>query len=92
MMFYTAVFAMPETAKISFDVILMGFIFGSLAVGFSNGGLGAFPFSIALIFSLYGISNDVGTAFGWLAWTSQTIFTIFIGILSYIFLPIINRK
>jgi uncharacterized protein (TIRG00374 family) len=92
MMFYIAVFAMPETAKISFDVILMGFIFGSLAVGFSNGGLGAFPFSIALIFSLYGISNDIGTAFGWLAWTSQTIFTIFIGILSYIFLPIINRK
>lgn len=92
LMFYTAIFAMPETANISLDVVLMGFIFGSLAVGFSPGGLGAFPVSIALIFSLYGISNDVGTAFGWLVWTSQTIFTIFTGMLSYIFLPIINKK
>jgi uncharacterized protein (TIRG00374 family) len=92
MMFYAAIFALPETAKISFDIVLMGFIFGSLAVGFSNGGLGAYPFSIALIFGLYGISNNVGTAFGWLAWTSQTIFTIFLGLISYIFLPIINKK
>lgn len=92
MMFYISLFAMSETATISFDVVLMGFIFGSLAVGFSSGGLGAFPFSIALIFSLYGISNDVGTAFGWLAWTSQTVFTIVMGLLSYLFLPLLNRK
>ena len=92
MMFYVAIFALPETSNISFDVVIMGFIFGSLAVGFSNGGLGAYPFSIALIFGLYGISNNVGTAFGWLAWTSQTIFTIILGLISYIFLPIINKK
>lgn len=92
MMFYVSIFALPETSKISFDVVLMGFIFGSLAVGFSNGGLGAYPFSIALIFGLYGISNDVGIAFGWLAWSSQTIFTIILGILSYAFLPILNKK
>ena len=92
MMFYVSIFALPETSKISFDVVLMGFIFGSLAVGFSNGGLGAYPFSIALIFGLYGISNDVGIAFGWLAWSSQTIFTITLGILSYAFLPILNKK
>ncbi|WP_396192264.1 YbhN family protein [Flavobacterium sp.] len=92
MMFYVAIFALPETAEMSFNIVVMGFIFGSLAVGFSNGGLGAYPFSIALIFGLYGISNDVGTAFGWLAWTSQTIFTILLGIISYVFLPILNRK
>lgn len=91
-MFYVGIFAMPETAEISFDVVIMGFIFGSLAVGFSNGGLGAYPFSIALIFSLYGITKDVGTAFGWLVWTSQTILTIFLGLLSYVLLPILNKK
>jgi uncharacterized protein (TIRG00374 family) len=92
MMFYVAVFALPETTNISFDVVIMGFIFGSLAIGFSNGGLGAYPFSIALIFSLYGISNNVGTAFGWLVWTSQTLFTIVMGITSYLLLPVINKK
>jgi hypothetical protein len=92
MMFYVAIFALPETATITFDIVIMGFIFGSLAVGFSNGGLGAYPFSIALIFSLYGISNNVGTAFGWLVWTSQTIFAVFLGLISYLLLPVLNRK
>jgi len=92
MMFYVAVFALPETSEINFDIVIMGFIFGSLAVGFSNGGLGAYPFSIALIFSLYGITNDVGTAFGWLVWTSQTILTIILGLISYILLPVLNRN
>ncbi len=92
LMFYVAIFALPETSEISFDVVIMGFIFGSLAVGFSNGGLGAYPFSIALIFSLYGITKDVGTAFGWLVWTSQTVLAIVLGLLSYLLLPILNRK
>jgi hypothetical protein len=92
MMFYVTIFALPETSEISFDVVIMGFIFGSLAVGFTNGGLGAYPLAIALIYSLYGISNDVGVAFGWLVWTSQTLLTIFLGLLSYLLLPILNKK
>ncbi len=91
-MFYVTIFAMPETSDISFDIVIMGFIFGSLAIGFSNGGLGAYPFSIALVLSLYGISNETGTAFGWLVWTSQTLFTIFLGLLSYLLLPILNKN
>ncbi len=92
LMFYVTIFALPETANISFDIVIMGFIFGSLAVGFTNGGLGAYPLAIAMIFSLYGISNDIGTAFGWLVWTSQTILTILLGLLSYAFLPLYNKK
>jgi uncharacterized protein (TIRG00374 family) len=92
MMFYVAIFALPETSNIGFDIIIMGFIFGSLAIGFTNGGLGAYPLSIALIFSLYGISKETGTAFGWLIWTSQTILTIVLGLVSYLLLPILNRK
>ena len=92
LMFYVTIFALPETSNISFDIVIMGFIFGSLAVGFTNGGLGAYPLAIAMIFSLYGISNDIGTAFGWLTWTSQTILTILLGLLSYAFLPLYNKK
>lgn len=91
-MFYVAIFALPETTNISFDIVVMGFIFGSLAVGFTNGGLGAYPLSVALIFSLYGIPNGVGTAFGYLVWTSQTLLTIFLGLVSYLLLPIVNKK
>lgn len=91
-MFYVTIFAIPETSDISFDIVIMGFIFGSLAIGFSNGGLGAYPFSIALVLSLYGISNEAGTAFGWLVWTSQTLLTIFLGLVSYLLLPILNKN
>lgn len=91
-MFYIPIFALQETAEISFDIVIMGFIFGSLAVGFTNGGLGAYPLAIAMIFSLYGISNDIGTAFGWLVWTSQTFLTILLGLLSYAILPLYNKK
>lgn len=91
-MFYVTIFAIPETSNISFDIVIMGFIFGSLAIGFSNGGLGAYPFSIALVLSLYGISTEAGTAFGWLVWTSQTLLTIILGLVSYLLLPILNKN
>lgn len=92
LMFYIPIYALPETENIGFNIVIMGFIFGSLAVGFTNGGLGAYPLAIAMIFSLYDISNEIGTAFGWLAWTSQTILTIILGLLSYAFLPLYNKK
>ena len=92
LMFYVTIFALPDTADIGFDVVVMGFIFGTIAVGFTNGGLGAYPLSIAVIFSLYGISNDIGTAFGWLVWTSQTLFAIILGLLSYLLLPVLKSK
>lgn len=91
-MFYIPIFALPETENISFNIVIMGFIFGSLAIGFTNGGIGAFPFSIALIFGLYGIPEETSVAFGWLAWTSQTLLTIFLGLIGYLLLPLQTRK
>lgn len=92
MMFYICIFSLEETATLSFEIVIMGFIFGSLAVGFTNGGIGAFPISIAKVLLLYGISEDIGTALGWIIWTSQTLLTIILGILSYIFLNIFNKN
>lgn len=91
-MFYVTIFALPETAHIGFDIVIMGFIFGTFAVGFSPGGLGAFPYAIASIFLLYGIPKEIGTAFGYLVWTSQTLLTIALGLISYLLLPILNKN
>lgn len=91
-MFYVSIFALPETQNIGFNTVIMGFVFGSLAIGFTNGGLGAYPLAIALVFSLFGVQKDIGTAFGLLVWVSQTLLTIFLGLLSYILLPILNKK
>lgn len=91
MMFYVCVFAIPETSNISFSIVIMGFIFGSVAIGFTNGGIGAFPISIQTVLLLYGINKGVGAALGWIIWTSQTLLTITIGLLSYLFLHIFNK-
>lgn len=92
LMFYVTIFALKETSTISFSAVIIGFIFGSLAIGFTNSGFGAYPLLVAEIFMLYGIPDTAGTAFGWLVWTSQTILMIILGGLSFLFLPILNRN
>ena len=91
-MFYVAIFALPETSSIGFGAIITAFVFGSLAIGFTNSGFGAFPLLIAQILLLYSIPETVGTAFGWLIWISQTLLTIVLGATSLIMLPILNKK
>jgi len=90
--FYTTIFALKETSHIGFAAVIIGFVIGSLAIGFTNSGFGAFPLLIAEIFMLYGIPDTAGTAFGWLAWTSQTLLMVVLGGLSFLFLPILNRN
>jgi uncharacterized protein (TIRG00374 family) len=92
LMFYVTIFALKETSDISFGAVVIAFIFGSLTIGFTNSGFGIYPFVIAEIFLLYHVSKPAGTSFGWLVWTSQTLLMIVLGGLSFLFLPIINKK
>ena len=91
LMFYVAIFALEETSTISLGAVVTAFVIGSLAIGFTNSGFGAFPLLIAQIFLLYAIPETVGTAFGWLVWTSQTALMIFLGGLSFLLLPVLNK-
>ena len=91
MMFYVCIFAIPETSDIAFSIVIMGFIFGSVAIGFTNGGIGAFPISIQTVLLLYGINKGAGAALGWIIWTSQTLLTIILGLSSYLMLYFFNK-
>ncbi|MFC4738608.1 YbhN family protein [Flavobacterium ponti] len=91
MMFYVCIFAIQETSDISFSIVIMGFIFGSVAIGFTNGGIGAFPISIQTVLLLYGINKGAGAALGWIIWTSQTLLTIILGLISYLLLHFFNK-
>lgn len=92
MMFYVCVFTIPETSDIAFSIVIMGFIFGSVAIGFTNGGIGAFPISIQTVLLLYGINKGAGAALGWIIWTSQTLLTIILGLSSYLLLHFFNKR
>ena len=92
LMFYVAIFALKETSSISLGAVITAFVIGSLAIGFTNSGFGAFPLLIAQIFLLYSIPETVGTAFGWLVWISQTVLMLFLGGISFLLLPLLNKN
>ncbi|WP_225990342.1 MULTISPECIES: lysylphosphatidylglycerol synthase transmembrane domain-containing protein [Flavobacterium] len=91
-MFYVSIYALPETAHISLGAVATSFVIGSLAITFSNGGFGVYPVVIGAILLLYDVPEAVGTAFGWIVWTSQIVFVIFLGGLSFLLLPLLYRK
>ena len=71
LMFYIPFFALPETTDISLPNVLTAFVVGSFAMSFTNAGFGSYPFFIAEVLFLFGVATPIGTAFGWLVWTSQ---------------------
>ena len=92
MMLYVAKFAIPETASLSMNAVLISFVIGTFSYAATNGGIGAYPIAIQQALLLYGISESGGASFGWIMWTSQTLMVLVFGGLSFLFLPLYNRK
>ncbi|NND61578.1 MAG: flippase-like domain-containing protein [Flavobacteriaceae bacterium] len=90
--FYTATLALPETTGLGIGVIIITFVVGSFTFAFTNSGFGYYPLAIAGIMLVFGIDETIGTAFGWIVWTSNILYLLISGALSFIFLPIYNRK
>ncbi|MDO4728062.1 MAG: lysylphosphatidylglycerol synthase transmembrane domain-containing protein [Bacteroidota bacterium] len=92
LMFWIAVFAFPETATLNAEAIITTFVVGSIAIAFTNNGLGSYPFLVAEILLFYNITLTVGSAFGWIVWITQTLFTISLGLISLLILPLVNKN
>lgn len=90
--FYVCIFAFEQTASIDFGTMLLAFVVGSFAVAFTNSGFGSYPLFVAGVLLLFGVPETSGTAFGWIIWTSNMFSMIILGVLSFILLPIVNRK
>jgi uncharacterized protein (TIRG00374 family) len=91
-MFYVVKWTVPETASLGMNAILPAFVVGGLTISATNGGIGIYPFSVALVLAAFKISNESGLAFGWIMWTSQTLMIIVFGSLSFFVLPLVNRQ
>lgn len=92
LMFYVTIFALPETSSLSFGSVATAFVIGSIVITFTNGGTGWFPVAIANILVMYKVPFTAGTAFGWIVWSSQMGLTVFLGGISFLALPLLNRK
>ena len=90
--FYTATLALNETSNIAFSTLIITFVVGSFSFAFTNSGFGSYPFFVAGILGVFSISETVGTAFGWIVWTSSIVSIVFFGGLSLLILPFYNKK
>lgn len=91
LMFYAVTFALPETANLPFEAIVVGFVVGGLSMALTNGGLGTYPVLVAGALALYNVPYNPALAFGWIMWTAQTIMVIVFGCLSILLMPIYNK-
>lgn len=92
LMFYVTIFALEGTSNLSFGAVLTSFIVGSMAIAVTSSGFGTYPVLMAKILLVYQIDEPVGVAFGWIVWTSQVILLVVTGAISFLLLPLFNRK
>ena len=91
-MFYIGLLVISETSVLTLGAVITSFIVGSVAIAFTNSGFGSYPFLMAKILLFYHISETAGSAFGWIIWTTQMLLLVFLGALSFLLLPILNRS
>ena len=89
---YVCFFAFTGTSNLGHSECLVLMLFGTFGVVFSPGGLGAYPAIITSLLLFYGIEKIPAFAFPWMAWTSQFILVVVLGVLSLILLPLINKE
>lgn len=89
---YVCFFAFTGTSNLGQAECLVLLLFGTFGVVFSPGGLGAYPAIITALLTYYGVEQIAAFSFPWMAWTSQFILVVVLGLLSLILLPIINKS
>lgn len=92
LMFYVTTLALPDLDTITIGAILVAFIAASFTIAATNGGIFVYPVAVMKAFGIFGIASVPSLAFGWIMWTSQTIMIIIFGTLSFILIPVYNRK
>ena len=91
-MFWIIKFTVLETINLPVGAFLVAFVAGAFAMATTNGGLGFFPIAVGAALTVYGVSENSGKAYGWIMWTAQTLMVVVFGAISFVLLPLLNRK
>ena len=89
---YACFFAFKETSTLGLSEGLVLILFGTFGVIFTPGGLGAYHAIITSVLIYYNIGDVCAFAYPWIVWTSQLLVIAFLGTLSLIILPILNKN
>ena len=89
---YIAFLVLPETMHLTLVAALMVYIFGSVGMMVTPGGIGLYPALIAETLSIYKITKPIGYALGWISWGVQQVVTLVLGMGYLIALPLMKKK
>ncbi|SDB63864.1 hypothetical protein SAMN03097699_2891 [Flavobacteriaceae bacterium MAR_2010_188] len=92
LMFYVTSFALPELDNLSIGAVLIAFIAATFTIAATNGGIFFYPAAVMSALMLFDLPKEPSYAFGWIMWSAQTLLIIICGIISFVYLPIYNRK
>ncbi len=84
--------AFSETAHLGFQTAFVIYLFGSVGMMITQGGLGAYPVLVWQALTLYGVSEATGLACGWLLWGSQQAVVLALGLPYLIYFSIAKKK
>lgn len=91
LMFYVATFAYPDILQLGVNTMLLSLscvVIGTFGFIIAQGGLGAYPLLIAMVFALYGISKEIGLSIGWVVWSVETATYVIFGTISLIIISL----
>lgn len=93
LMMYIAFFAFDFTSHLSPLAGLTTFVMGSFGMlAPVQGGLGTWHFMVKESLGLYGVPNEQGIIFAFVAHTTMNLMVILIGLFALMSLPFLNRK
>lgn len=84
--------AFSETSWLGFTAAFVVYLFGSVGMTFSQGGIGVYPVLVQLALDIYGIPMEVGAACGWLLWGSQQAVVIVVGAAFLVYFSLKKNK
>jgi uncharacterized protein (TIRG00374 family) len=84
-------YTMEAVSHLGFKACFSILTFGSIAMLATQGGIGAYQYTIQKLLPLYGINEGPALGFGWILWIAQTGIVIFAGMICLLLLPVINR-
>lgn len=84
--------AFDETVSLPFMAAFMLYLFGSVGMTVSQGGIGAYPYLVQQSLNIYLVSVPIGLACGWMLWGSQQVVNIVFGMVFLIYFSLKKKK
>ena len=90
---YIGLRCLHDTHDLGMLASLVVLVYGSLALIIIPGGIGAYPLMVQQILAgPYGINEVPALAFGWIAWSVQTVIIVLLGVISLLVIHSYNKK